>query len=49
MEPAEATLPILPMRTFGGWLAGLGSDPWDAASFTFAILSGGRSAACSLE
>lgn len=46
-EPAggEASeKPTLPMRTFAGWVAGLGSDPWDAAAFTFAILSGGRPA-----
>lgn len=35
----EAAQPVLPMRTFSGWVAGLGDDAWGAVSFTAAILS----------
>lgn len=39
-ESSEAQ--VLPMRTFSAWVAGLGSDPWSAASFAFGILSGAQ-------
>lgn len=38
----EPPAPVIPMRSFAGWVAGLGEDSWGAAAFTAAILSGGR-------
>ncbi|KAL4432589.1 hypothetical protein ABPG77_000526 [Micractinium sp. CCAP 211/92] len=35
----EVAAEPLPMRTFGGWVAGLGNDAWGAVSFTAGILS----------
>ena len=40
VEEEEEEQPELPMRSFSGWVGGMDSDAWSAASFTAALVAG---------